>query len=151
MTNKWLFSLENNEWILPTLVIWSVCTVIFTFKFCHWDPKKISVFRVDRYGSDKQKYNTWMYLFKTEICITRFIHGFDIHCSYFLSDTVLIVTMYLVNIPRLYPMILKVKLKTFDFNSNSVTPVGTRGVKSRMCPPYPHACRKRRLKWGAVI
>ena len=23
--------------------------------------------------------------------------------------------------------------------------------KSRMCPPYPHACRKRRLKWGAVI
>ena len=31
------------------------------------------------------------------------------------------------------------------------TPVGTRGFKSRMCPPYPHACRKRRLKWGAVI
>ena len=31
------------------------------------------------------------------------------------------------------------------------TPVGTRGLKSRMCPPYPHACRKRRLKWGAVI
>ena len=30
-------------------------------------------------------------------------------------------------------------------------PVGTRGFKSRMCPPYPHACRKRRLKWGAVI
>ena len=30
-------------------------------------------------------------------------------------------------------------------------PVGTRGIKSRMCPPYPHACRKRRLKWGAVI
>ena len=30
-------------------------------------------------------------------------------------------------------------------------PVGTRGLKSRMCPPYPHACRKRRLKWGAVI
>ena len=29
--------------------------------------------------------------------------------------------------------------------------VGTRGLKSRMCPPYPHACRKRRLKWGAVI
>ena len=25
------------------------------------------------------------------------------------------------------------------------------GFKSRMCPPYPHACRKRRLKWGAVI
>ena len=23
------------------------------------------------------------------------------------------------------------------------------GVKSRMCPPYPHACRKRRLN-GAV-
>ena len=31
------------------------------------------------------------------------------------------------------------------------SPVGTRGLKSRMCPPYPHACRKRRLKWGAVI
>ena len=30
-------------------------------------------------------------------------------------------------------------------------PVGARGFKSRMCPPYPHACRKRRLKWGAVI
>ena len=30
-------------------------------------------------------------------------------------------------------------------------PWGTRGLKSRMCPPYPHACRKRRLKWGAVI
>ena len=30
-------------------------------------------------------------------------------------------------------------------------PMGTRGFKSRMCPPYPHACRKRRLKWGAVI
>ena len=30
-------------------------------------------------------------------------------------------------------------------------PAGTRGLKSRMCPPYPHACRKRRLKWGAVI
>ena len=30
-------------------------------------------------------------------------------------------------------------------------PVGTRGFKSGMCPPYPHACRKRRLKWGAVI
>ena len=27
----------------------------------------------------------------------------------------------------------------------------SRGFKSRMCPPYPHACRKRRLKWGAVI
>ena len=22
------------------------------------------------------------------------------------------------------------------------TPVGARGFKSRMCPPYPHACRK---------
>ena len=31
------------------------------------------------------------------------------------------------------------------------SPVGARGFKSRMCPPYPHACRKRRLKWGAVI
>ena len=31
------------------------------------------------------------------------------------------------------------------------TPVGPRGFKSRMCPPYPHTCRKRRLKWGAVI
>ena len=30
-------------------------------------------------------------------------------------------------------------------------PVRTRGFKSRMCPPYPHACRIRRLKWGAVI
>ena len=30
-------------------------------------------------------------------------------------------------------------------------PVGSRGLKSRMCPPYPHAYRKRRLKWGAVI
>ena len=28
---------------------------------------------------------------------------------------------------------------------------GDPGFKSRMCPPYPHACRKRRLKWGAVI
>ena len=27
-------------------------------------------------------------------------------------------------------------------------PVGTWGLKSRMCPPYPHACRKRRLKMG---
>ena len=27
-------------------------------------------------------------------------------------------------------------------------PRGDPGVKSRMCPPYPHACRKRRLKWG---
>ena len=33
----------------------------------------------------------------------------------------------------------------------TTVPVGTRGLKSRMCPPYPHACRKRRLKWGAVI
>ena len=33
----------------------------------------------------------------------------------------------------------------------TIFPVGTRGLKSRMCPPYPHACRKRRLKWGAVI
>ena len=34
-----------------------------------------------------------------------------------------------------------------------ITPRGDPGggVKSRMCPPYPHACRKRRLKWGAVI
>ena len=23
-----------------------------------------------------------------------------------------------------------------------IAPVGTRGLKSRMCPPYPHACRK---------
>ena len=41
-----------------------------------------------------------------------------------------------------------------DHNHNSHTcntPVGTRGLKSIMCPPYPHACRKRRLKWGAVI
>ena len=29
--------------------------------------------------------------------------------------------------------------------------VGTRGLKSRMCPPYPHACRKRQLEWGAVV
>ena len=35
--------------------------------------------------------------------------------------------------------------------SIDMPPVGTRGYKSRMCPPYPHACRKRRLKWGAVI
>ena len=27
-------------------------------------------------------------------------------------------------------------------------PRGDPGLKSRMCPPYPHACRKRRLKWG---
>ena len=33
----------------------------------------------------------------------------------------------------------------------TITPVGTRGLKSRMCPPYPNACRKRRLKLGAVI
>ena len=33
----------------------------------------------------------------------------------------------------------------------SESPLGTRGFKSRMCPPYPHACLKRRLKWGAVI
>ena len=26
--------------------------------------------------------------------------------------------------------------------SQSPTPVGTRGLKSRMCPPYPHACRE---------
>ena len=38
----------------------------------------------------------------------------------------------------------------FDF-VRFVLLVGTRGVKSRKCPPYPHACRKRRLKWGAVI
>ena len=25
---------------------------------------------------------------------------------------------------------------------HTCTPVGTRGFKSRMCPPYPHACRK---------
>ena len=30
-------------------------------------------------------------------------------------------------------------------------PRGDPGFKSRMCPPYPHASRKRRLKWGAVI
>ena len=30
-------------------------------------------------------------------------------------------------------------------------PLGDPGVKSRMCLPYPHACRKGRLKWGAVI
>ena len=28
------------------------------------------------------------------------------------------------------------------------TPRGTRGVKSRMCPPYPHACRKKATKMG---
>ena len=33
----------------------------------------------------------------------------------------------------------------------NVSPVGTRGLKSRKCPPYPHACRKRRLKWGTFI
>ena len=30
-------------------------------------------------------------------------------------------------------------------------PMGTQGLKSRMCPRYPHKCRKRLLKWGAVI
>ena len=30
-------------------------------------------------------------------------------------------------------------------------PRGDPGLKSRMYPPYLHACRKRRLKWGAVI
>ena len=38
----------------------------------------------------------------------------------------------------------------YNSSSNQCS-VGTRGFKSRMCPPYPHACRKRRLKWGAVI
>ena len=27
------------------------------------------------------------------------------------------------------------------------SPVGTRGLKTRICPPYPHARHKRRLKW----
>ena len=31
---------------------------------------------------------------------------------------------------------------TYD-SSSSGTPVGARGFKSRMCPLYPHACRKR--------
>ena len=31
---------------------------------------------------------------------------------------------------------------------NECAPMGTPGVMSRMYPPYPHACRKRRLKWG---
>ena len=30
--------------------------------------------------------------------------------------------------------------------SNISHPRGDPGLKSRMCPPYPHACRKRRLK-----
>ena len=33
----------------------------------------------------------------------------------------------------------------------STSPRGDPGVKSRMCPRYPHACHKRRLKWGAVL
>ena len=32
--------------------------------------------------------------------------------------------------------------------SVSQAPVGTRGFKSRICPQYPHACRKRRLRHG---
>ena len=33
----------------------------------------------------------------------------------------------------------------------SVAPVGTRGELSRMCPPYPLARRKRRIKGGAAV
>ena len=32
-----------------------------------------------------------------------------------------------------------------------IFPRGDPGLKSRMFPPYPNACRKRRLKWVAVI
>ena len=55
---------------------------------------------------------------------------------------------------------LYLKIKTFQHISNvneimqhlnTYAPVGTRGLKSRLCPPYPHACRKRRLKWGRYI
>ena len=35
--------------------------------------------------------------------------------------------------------------------TSRLSPRGAPGLMSRMCPPYPHACRKRRLKWGAVI
>ena len=49
-------------------------------------------------------------------------------------------------------VITYVKFELFQSTSLSIwSPVGTRGFKSRMCPPYPHACRKRRLKWGAII
>ena len=55
-------------------------------------------------------------------------------------------------LPRTFSFVLSVLclgLNSRDYNNR--TPVGTRGLKSRMCPPYPNACRKRRLKWGAVI
>ena len=33
-------------------------------------------------------------------------------------------------------------------NARHIIPVETLGFKTRICPPYPHARRKRRLKWG---
>ena len=42
-------------------------------------------------------------------------------------------------------------ISVIHVTAHRCAPVGTWGLKSRMCPPYPHACRKRRLKWGAVI
>ena len=41
--------------------------------------------------------------------------------------------------------------RTIRVDRHKRAPVGDRGFKSRMCPPYPRACRKRRLKSGGVI
>ena len=49
--------------------------------------------------------------------------------------------------PTSYNIKVNVNIIIFTDGHSSV---GTRGLKSRMCHPYPHACRKRRLKWGAV-
>ena len=34
-----------------------------------------------------------------------------------------------------------------DLSKINPSPVGTRGLKTRICPPYPRARHKRRLKW----
>ena len=37
-----------------------------------------------------------------------------------------------------------------DIATTALPPVRARGVKSRMCPPYPQRDRKKATKWGGV-
>ena len=69
---------------------------------------------------------------------TDVIHGMDMYCCYNISWKRQICSVnYNIFIKGIYLI--------------NYSPVGARGFKSRMYPPYPHVCRKRRLKWGAVI
>ena len=71
-------------------------------------------------------------------------------------NAILVFSIHSINSLIHYSCTIKLKLRldqlferVLVYISKQFKPMGwAGGFKSRICPPYPHACRKRRLKWA---